>query len=286
MNLRIACVTALFACAACGAEKPAVDGAQPGRWTMDFDAAKKTAAEKKLPLLLNFTGSDWCGWCKLMDKEVFAKTAWAGYAKENLLLVWIDFPNDKSLVPQKYVARNQELQKVFGVEGFPAYILLDDDGKTELGRLGASRETTAESFIAEINELAQARAAAVESLLKSLPEKTAQEYRETAKALAQAQQALAAAQAVYEKASTELGGQIAKQEKRLADIRLDARLAKLPAKEAATYREKKTRYEAVETELKAWLETGPERNEANTKKFTAWREQMEQLEKEMRGLLK
>ncbi len=286
MNLRIACATALFACAACAAEKPDLDGAQPGRWTMDFDAAKKTAAEKKLPLLLNFTGSDWCGWCKLMDKEVFAKPAWASYAKENLLLVWIDFPTDKSLVPEKYVARNQELQKVFGVEGYPAYILLDDDGKTELGRLGASRETTAESFIAEIGEVTQARAAAVEALLKTLPEKAAQEYRETAKALAEAKQTLATAQTAFEKTSAELGGQIAKQEKRLVDIRLDARLAKLPAKEAATYREKKTRFDTVETELKAWLETQPENNAANMKKFTAWREEMAALEKEMRGLLK
>lgn len=286
MNLRIACFAALSACAVCAADKPAVDGAQPGRWTMDLDAAKKVAVEKRLPLLLNFTGSDWCGWCKLMDKEVFSKPAWDAYTKDNLLLVWVDFPNDKSLVPEKYVARNTALSEAFGVEGYPTYILLDDDGKTKLGQLGASRETTAESFIAEINEVTQARAAAIEALLKTLPAPTVQEYRDTAKALADAQQKLAAAKAEFEKKSEALGDQIGKQEKRLSDIRLDARLAKLAPKDAAGYREKKERYEKVEADLNAWLEAQPEKNDANMKKFTAWREEMTAIEKEMRALLK
>ena len=54
-------------------DKVQLEGAKLGHWTMDFDAATKLAAEKKVPLMLNFTGSDWCGWCKLMDKNVFAE---------------------------------------------------------------------------------------------------------------------------------------------------------------------------------------------------------------------
>ena len=77
------------------------EGAKVGHWTMDFDAAKKMAAEKNLPLMLNFTGSDWCGWCKLMDKNVFAEKEWQDYAGENALLVTLDFPKDKSIVPEK-----------------------------------------------------------------------------------------------------------------------------------------------------------------------------------------
>ena len=61
--------------------------------------------------MLNFTGSDWCGWCKLMDKEVFAKDEWKTFAAENVVLVTLDFPKDKSIVPEKYVARNKELQE-------------------------------------------------------------------------------------------------------------------------------------------------------------------------------
>ncbi|MBL50064.1 MAG: thioredoxin, partial [Roseibacillus sp.] len=73
------------------ADKVELEGAKVGVWTMDFDAAVKLAGEKKLPLMLNFTGSDWCGWCKLMDKEVFAEEVWKTYAKENVLLVTLDF---------------------------------------------------------------------------------------------------------------------------------------------------------------------------------------------------
>jgi len=135
------------------AERPAETGAEPGKWTMDFDAAKRVAAEKHLPLFLNFTGSDWCGWCKLMDREVFSQDAWKTWAAEKLMLVWIDFPSDKSLVPMGYVLRNRTLADSFGVRGYPTYILLAEDGETLLGRLGASRDATPEGFIGEVEAL-------------------------------------------------------------------------------------------------------------------------------------
>ena len=96
------------------ADKVKLEGAKVGVWTMDFDAAVKLAGEKNLPLMLNFTGSDWCGWCKLMDKNVFAEEEWKAYAKDNVLLVTLDFPNDKSIVPEKYVKRNEKLQEGWG----------------------------------------------------------------------------------------------------------------------------------------------------------------------------
>lgn len=136
----------VFTTAALGAA-PATEGAVAGEWTMDYDAAKALAAETGRPLLLNFTGSDWCGWCIRMDRQVFSLEAWQAYAQEHLVLVWIDFPRDKSLVPEHYVARNEELRREFGVQGFPTYILLDPDGETRLGQAGATRDATPESFI-------------------------------------------------------------------------------------------------------------------------------------------
>ena len=114
-----------------------VDGAVPGKWTMDLDAAKTVAAEKQLPILLDFSGSDWCGWCKLMESNVFALPEWSAWATNNLMMVLLDFPQDKSLVPEKYVERNNALNAQYGVEGFPTFVLLDSDGQTEIGRLGA-----------------------------------------------------------------------------------------------------------------------------------------------------
>jgi len=286
MNVRIACLAFLFAGSVFAAEKPALEGALPGRWTMDYDAAKQVAAEKKLPVLLNFTGSDWCGWCKLMDREVFSKSTWIAYATNTLMLVWIDFPQDDALVPEKYVSRNAALDLAFGVEGkLPTYILLDDDGQTELGRLAAAPEITADAFITQVNALLQSRASVIDGQLTSLPPETAQEYRDTAKALAAAKKELAALQLDFKSKSAALDGQIAKQEKRLADIRLDIHLAKLPKADVAVYRAKQARFHAVEEELNAWLKTRPKKDAANTRKFTAWRDEMTRLDGEMKAML-
>lgn len=133
--------------------KAALEGARPGEWTMDLDAAKALAAETGLPLFLNFTGSDWCGWCRKMDKQVFSQEAWKSYAKDRFVLVWIDFPRNKALVPGTYAARNAALMQEFGIGGFPTFVLLDSDGKTRLGQAGASRDATPESFIAELEDV-------------------------------------------------------------------------------------------------------------------------------------
>ena len=127
-------------------------GVTAGVWTQDFDAAKALAKEKNLPLFLNFTGSDWCGWCQLMDRQVFSTSEWKQYAKNKLVLVTVDFPKDKSLVPEKYVSRNQTLKKTYGVGGYPAYVMLSPDGEKTLGRFGASQDATPQKFIRGIRK--------------------------------------------------------------------------------------------------------------------------------------
>ncbi|MCL1910052.1 MAG: ATP-binding protein [Kiritimatiellaeota bacterium] len=124
-----------------------------GEWTQEYEAAKELAKEKNLPMFLNFTGSDWCGWCMLMDRQVFSTQDWKKYAKENLVLVTIDFPQNKALVPAKYVDRNKALQTAHKVSGYPTYVVLAADGTKTLGRLGASREATPQTFIASVDAL-------------------------------------------------------------------------------------------------------------------------------------
>ena len=154
MKVKSIWMALLMAALASGAAAaPATEGAAPGEWTMDLGAAKALAAETDRPLLLNFTGSDWCGWCRMMERQVFSQEAWQTYAKDHLILVWIDFPRDKSLVPEAFVERNAQLMKEFEVGGFPTYFLLDPDGQTRLGQAGASREATPQSFIATLEDL-------------------------------------------------------------------------------------------------------------------------------------
>ena len=138
---------------ALAATQAAIHGAALGEWTMDLDAAQALAAETGKPLLLNFTASDWSGRSRWMASQVFAQEAWQRYAKDHLVLVWIDFPRDKSRVPEAFAERNAQLSRKFEIGEFPTFILLDSDGQTRLGQTGAARDATPESFIAILEDL-------------------------------------------------------------------------------------------------------------------------------------
>jgi len=117
-----------------GTVKPALEGAKLGEWTMDYEAAQKVAAEKNSLILLYFTGSDWNRQSKASNKAVFARPGFDKYAaNNNILLVWVDFPEDKSLVPEKYAEQNLSLRKGYvPKESFPACVLVADDGVMKL----------------------------------------------------------------------------------------------------------------------------------------------------------
>jgi thiol-disulfide isomerase/thioredoxin len=155
-------------------------GAKLGQWSMDFEASAALAKEKELPMLINFTGSDWCGWCQIMDKNVLSKEDWLKFAEKNLVLVTIDFPQDTSIVPAAFVEGNKALQAKFGVQGFPTYVLLEPDAQTELARLGAGQDKTPESFIGEVNDALRFRPASIEAKAASLGER-GQAYKDAIK---------------------------------------------------------------------------------------------------------
>lgn len=151
------------------------DGVEPGKFTQDYDAAMAYAKEKSLPVMLIFTGSDWCGWCKLMDKNVFSKPEWTDYAKDHLVQVWLDFPRkNKDLVPEKYRNRNKELAKEYQVRGYPTYIFLDSDG-SRIGKLGAGRDKTPSSFIAEVKKILLWTKAGINAYIVKLKPENAKE---------------------------------------------------------------------------------------------------------------
>jgi thioredoxin-related protein len=101
-------------------------------WTTDYKAALVQAKAQNKLVLLDFTGSDWCGYCKLLDQEVFTQQAFKDFADKNYIMVTVDFPHEKQL-PDDVKQQNDALGKQFNIEGFPTLIVLDADGK-ELGR--------------------------------------------------------------------------------------------------------------------------------------------------------
>ena len=101
----------------------------PAGWTDDFEAAKKQAAAEGKLLLVDFSGSDWCGWCMKLDREVFAKPEFLAGAKNDLVLVMLDSPRDKTLLSKKAAKQNPELQRKYKISGYPTVLIMDADGE-------------------------------------------------------------------------------------------------------------------------------------------------------------
>lgn len=124
-----------------------------GSWTEDFEAAKKASKEKNLPMMLDFTGSDWCYWCKLMDRQVFAEKAWDAWAATNVVCVTVNFPRDEAAISEKTRRQNEALLEKYGVRGFPTFVLLAPGGEKELGRAQCpGRSARPATFIPEVKK--------------------------------------------------------------------------------------------------------------------------------------
>src|SRR5882762_4601197 len=119
-------------------------------WMTDLPKAQAKAKEEKKLVMLDFTGSDWCGWCIKLNKEVFSTPDFAEYAKKNLVLVEVDFPRAKKLSEEQKKA-NEALQTKYAIEGYPTIIVLDGEGK-KVGQLGY-QPGGPKAFTAELDKL-------------------------------------------------------------------------------------------------------------------------------------
>jgi protein disulfide-isomerase len=114
----------LFGCSKSGA-------ADNLSWQDNLEKALQQAKKENKAVLVNFTGSDWCIWCKRLTDEVFSKKEFETYAKKNLILVKLDFPRniEQSTETKMY---NNTLAQRYGVQGFPAILLFNSSGKLVL----------------------------------------------------------------------------------------------------------------------------------------------------------
>lgn len=126
----------------------AEDG-KPG-WLTNYKQAQDEAKTNKKLLLVDFTGSDWCGWCIKLDKEVFSTPEFKEYATKNLVLMEVDFPRRKE-VSATLKSQNEELAQKHGIQGFPTIVVLNSDGK-KVGELGYTPGGPS-AFIAELEKL-------------------------------------------------------------------------------------------------------------------------------------
>lgn len=159
-----ACEKAGKACPKCEDERKKVDGAivcktcskdsdvaakkESGAvWLDSYDKAVERAKAEKRLVLADFTGSDWCGWCMKLKKEVFDTPEFQEWAGKNVVLLEVDFPQQKEQ-PAALKAQNEKLQEKYGIQGYPTILFLDADGKKvgQLGyRAGGAKAWTAEA---------------------------------------------------------------------------------------------------------------------------------------------
>ena len=100
-------------------------------WLTNFNEAKKQAAQKHQLILLNFSGSDWCGPCIRLRKEIFNSEAFSNFADSNLVLISADFPrSSKNKLSDEQEKKNDALADKYNADGkFPYTLLLSADGK-------------------------------------------------------------------------------------------------------------------------------------------------------------
>jgi thioredoxin-related protein len=114
-------------------------------WQTDYAKALERAKAENKRVLLDFTGSDWCGPCIQMNKRAFSRPEFQSYADKNLVLVEVDYPQRKKLSAE-VVKQNEMLGKQYGIEekGFPTIVLLDSAGKVVRELTGYDGETAAD----------------------------------------------------------------------------------------------------------------------------------------------
>ena len=138
-------------------------------WMTDFEAAKTKAAAENKAVLVDFTGSDWCGYCVKLRQNVFDKPEFEAYAKDKFVLMEVDVPRTKQL-PEELMKQNRALVEQYRVNGFPSVFVMTPKGEVVGGFVGGARaladiQEPLDSGLANIKALEEARKLAGEEKL-------------------------------------------------------------------------------------------------------------------------
>jgi len=119
-------------------------------WEYSLETAYAMSKESGKPILANFTGSDWCGWCKRLTKSVFVHKEFKDWAEDNVILLELDFPR-RTKLPTELQQQNRGLQQAFRVSGYPTiwvfYLDKDDTGQFTIDPLGKTGYTKLCSYL-------------------------------------------------------------------------------------------------------------------------------------------
>ncbi len=119
-------------------------------WETDFKKASSAAKVSGKYIMLDFSGSDWCGWCIRLEKEVFSQGAFEDFAEKNLVCVLVDFPRKKKQTGEQK-QQNRDLATKYGIRGYPTIIILGPD-KEPVGMTGYLQGGS-KKYVQHLNEI-------------------------------------------------------------------------------------------------------------------------------------
>lgn len=125
----------------------------PKGWDEDFAACSERAQKEGKLLLLAFSGSDWCGWCVKMEKEIYSNRKFISEAKKRFILLMIDSPKNKNILSGLAKKQNPELVKKYGIRGYPTTVITRPSGEV-VKHLGGYQRGGVDAFLASLNAVA------------------------------------------------------------------------------------------------------------------------------------
>ncbi len=153
-NLLLISLLSLIAAPVFADDKPPAKQTETAKdesgWYTDYAEAQKAARKAKKPIIMLFTGSDWCGWCIKLERQILSKDEFKTWSEKKAVLFKADFPKKKK--PAAEIARqNETLAQKFGIQGYPSVIVTDAHGKV-LGNTGY-QDMTPDKYTAHLDEI-------------------------------------------------------------------------------------------------------------------------------------
>lgn len=251
------------------------EGAQPGVWTSDYQAALKLAEQEQLPLILNFTGSDWCRYCKLLVRDVFSQQEWQDWVADKFILVYLDFPRNQELTNEKLMAQNNELREQFQVEAFPTLLVLEHDGSL-LGQVEMREDNSVLTVQRNLRAINRRRKTVVQQMIAALPEAERQEVQAMYDKVQQDSKKLSDMAKEHEENMRKLQQGIIDMSEKTEKAIVDSIVARLPAEKQAEYQKAKKEMQELSEQLSQWLEKQPEQSEQNIMLYRNFQKQLQE----------
>ncbi|NMA41910.1 MAG: thioredoxin family protein [Oligosphaeraceae bacterium] len=251
------------------------DTAKVGVWTTNYDAALKLAEQEQLPIILNFTGSDWCRYCKILMRDVFSQQEWQDWVADKFILVYLDFPRNPELINAELMAQNAKLREQFQVEAFPSLLVLEHDGNL-LGQVVMREDNSVRTVQRNLRAINRRRKTVVQQIIAAMPEAQRQETQAMYDKIQQDSKLLSDMIKEHEENMQKLQLNIIEMSEKTEKAIVDSIVVRLSPEKQAEYQNAKQEMQTLSEQLSQWLERKPEQSEQNILLYRNFQKQLQE----------